>query len=128
MEKRVLVVDDDLHIRQYITVNLKARGYRVFQAVDGVEALSVLNDEYIDLVILDVTMPRMDGFEVLRLLRKWSSVPVIMLSAVQDVGCKARCFELGADDYMTKPFSLREFLARVETEFRKRGQKQAPKE
>ena len=114
MNKRVLVVDDDYNLRKFISANLEARGYCVTQAADGIEAMSLFGSQDPDIIILDITMPRMDGFEVCRLVRKVSNVPIIMLSARQDVSDKARCFEFGANEYMTKPFGLREFLARIE--------------
>ena len=114
MNKKVLVVDDDYNLRKFISANLEARGYSVTQAADGIEAMSLFGSQDPDIIILDITMPRMDGFEVCRLVRKVSNVPIIMLSARQDVSDKARCFEFGANEYMTKPFGLREFLARIE--------------
>jgi DNA-binding response OmpR family regulator len=119
MNKRVLLVDDDYYLRKFISVNLEARGYSVAQAEDGIKALSVVGCHDLDIIILDISMPRLDGFEVCRLIRKISSVPIMMLSARQEVSDKAKCFELGANDYMTKPFKLREFLARVEAVLRR---------
>jgi DNA-binding response OmpR family regulator len=119
MNKRVLVVDDDYHLRKFISVNLEARGYSVAQAVDGIEAMSMFGSQDLDIIILDITMPRLDGFEVCKLVRKVSDIPIIMLSARQEVEDKARCFELGANEYMIKPFGLRELLARVEAVLRR---------
>lgn len=115
MKHRVLLVDDDANLRKFIAVNLEARGYEVTQAVDGTEAVSLIDSQKFDLMLLDINMPRMDGFSVCRLVRQHLNIPIIMLSARQDVTDKAKCFELGADGYMTKPFGLREFLARVDS-------------
>jgi len=110
---RVLIVDDELVIIKFLRANLKAWGYEVLAAMDGAEALQTLEMELPDLVILDIMMPKMDGFEVCRRLREWSQIPIIMLSARSDVSDKVKCLELGADDYITKPFGVGELLARV---------------
>ena len=110
---RVLIVDDDLAIIKFLRANLKAWGYEVLAAMDGAEALQALEMELPDLVILDIMMPKMDGFEVCRRLREWSQIPIIMLSARGDVSDKVKCLDLGADDYITKPFGVGELIARV---------------
>jgi len=110
---RVLIVDDDLAIIKFLRANLKAWGYEVLAAMDGAEALQALEMELPDLVILDIMMPKMDGFEVCRWLREWSQIPIIMLSARGDVSDKVKCLDLGADDYITKPFGVGELIARV---------------
>ena len=109
----VLIVDDDLAIIKFLRANLKAWGYEVLAAMDGAEALQALEMELPDLVILDIMMPKMDGFEVCRRLREWSQLPVIMLSARGDIEDKVKCLNLGADDYITKPFGVGELIARV---------------
>ena len=119
----VLVVDDELSLRKFVATTLSARGYRVLQAADGVEALETLtNSEGIDrvqLVILDVAMPRLSGLEVLTELRRWSQVPVIVLSVLGEEADKVRALDLGADDYLTKPFGVGELLARVRAALRR---------
>lgn len=112
-KKLILVVDDEPRMIQFIRMNLELEGYRVTQAANGLKALDRVRDELPDLVILDVMMPDLDGFETLRMLREVSSVPVIMLTVKADEDDKVKGLELGADDYVTKPFSLRELLARV---------------
>jgi two-component system, OmpR family, KDP operon response regulator KdpE len=115
----ILVVDDDTSIRKFVRVNLDARDYRVLTAGDGEEALSLIKKEHLDLIILDIVMPNMNGFEVCRQIREWSRVPIIMLSAKDQEKDKLRCLELGADDYLTKPFSLFELLYRVKSILRR---------
>lgn len=110
---RILVVDDELSIVKFLRANLEARGYAVFTALDGAEALKIIEMELPDLVILDIMMPKMDGFEVCRRVREWSQVPIIMLSARGDEKDKVKCLDLGADDYITKPFGASELIARV---------------
>ena len=110
----ILLVDDEEAVRKVLTFPLERDGYTVVQAGDGEEALRRFDGEQIDLVVLDIMLPRLDGLEVCRRLRATSSVPIIMLTARDDdlvqlvVG-----LELGADDYITKPFSIREFRSRV---------------
>jgi two-component system KDP operon response regulator KdpE len=115
----ILVVDDEISIIKLLRANLEARGYEVFSAMNGAEALNVFEIERPDLVILDITMPKMDGFDVCRLLRDWSQVPIIMLSARGDEIDKVKCLDLGADDYVTKPFGKDELIARVEALLRR---------
>ncbi len=118
---RILVVDDELSIIKFLRANLEAAGYEVLAAMDGTEALQTFEMELPDLVILDIMMPKLDGFEVCRRLREWSQVPVIMLSARGDVGDKVKCLDLGADDYITKPFGAGELIARVRAVMRRTG-------
>ena len=115
---RVLIVDDDPAIVKFVRANLKAEEYETSSAMDGAEALQAVEKELPDLVILDIMMPRMDGFEVCRQIREWSQVPIIMLSARADEGDKVTCLELGADDYLTKPFGIRELIARTKVALR----------
>jgi DNA-binding response OmpR family regulator len=111
---RILIVDDDPSIRKFVRANLEARGYMVTTAEDGNAALHVCDKEVPDLIILDIIMPEMDGFEVCRRVRKNSPIPIIMLSAREGEMDKQMCLECGADEYLTKPFSLRELLSTVE--------------
>jgi len=109
----ILLVDDEDAIQQLLTYPLQRDGYRVVQARDGEEALSQFAAETVDLVVLDLMLPRIDGLEVCRRLRSTSTVPIIMLTARDDELDKVLGLELGADDYITKPFSIREFRSRV---------------
>jgi len=116
---RILIVDDDPTMIKFIRANLEARDYETFTAMDGIEALSIMERELPDLVILDITMPNMDGIEVCSQLREWSQVPIIMLSALHELENKVKCLDLGADDYITKPFGVVELMARVRAVFRR---------
>ncbi len=109
----ILLVDDEDSIQTLLTYPLERDGYRVVQARDGEEALSRFAEGPIDLVVLDIMLPRVDGLEVCRRLRAESTVPIIMLTARDDELDKVLGLELGADDYITKPFSIREFRSRV---------------
>ena len=109
----ILLVDDEESIQKLLTYPLEREGYRVVQARDGEEALSQFAAQEVDLVVLDVMLPKVDGLEVCRRLRTSSSVPIIMLTARDDEVDKVLGLELGADDYITKPFSIREFRSRV---------------
>ena len=115
----VLVVDDDRHIREVVRFALERAGYRVLEAADGREALAVFAREAIDAVVLDVVMPEEDGLEVCRKLRATSTVPVLFLSSRDDELDRILGLELGADDYVTKPFSPRELTARVKAMLRR---------
>jgi len=116
---RILVVDDEFSIIKFLRATLKAKGYEVLAAMDGAEGLQTIEMELPDLVILDIMMPKMDGFEVCRQLRKWSQIPIIMLSARGDESDKVKCLELGADDYITKPFGAEELVSRVRAVLRR---------
>jgi two-component system KDP operon response regulator KdpE len=118
-DKLILVVDDEPRMIQFIRMNLELEGYRVIQANTGLEALDKVRDELPDLVILDVMMPDLDGFETLRILRETSGVPVIMLTVKAEEDDIVRGLRLGADDYVTKPFSPRELSSRVEALLRR---------
>ena len=109
----ILLVDDEDSIQALLTYPLERDGYRVVQARDGDEALRRFGDEHFDLVVLDIMLPKVDGLEVCRRLRAASTVPIIMLTARDDELDKVLGLELGADDYITKPFSIREFRSRV---------------
>jgi two-component system, OmpR family, response regulator len=109
----ILLVDDEDSIQKLLTYPLEREGYRVLQARDGEEALTRFASERIDLVVLDIMLPKLDGLEVCKRLRAESEVPIIMLTARDDELDKVLGLELGADDYITKPFSIREFRSRV---------------
>ena len=109
----ILLVDDEESVQKLLTYPLERDGYRVVQAHDGDEALARFDTEEIDLVVLDVMLPKLDGLEVCKRLRARSSVPIVMLTARDDELDKVLGLELGADDYITKPFSIREFRSRV---------------
>ncbi len=115
----ILVVDDEVSITKFLRANLEANGYRVLAAMDGAEALQTFEVELPDLVILDIMMPKMDGFEVCRRIRDWSQIPIIMLSARGDESDKVKCLDLGADDYITKPLGKDELVARVRAVMRR---------
>jgi two-component system, OmpR family, phosphate regulon response regulator PhoB len=110
---RILIVDDDLHIREVIRVALKKAGMTVFEARDGKEALTRFTGDRPDLIILDIGMPEFDGLDVCREIRKSSDVPILFLSARDDEIDRVLGLEIGGDDYVTKPFSPRELIARV---------------
>jgi DNA-binding response OmpR family regulator len=109
----ILLVDDEDAVQKLLTYPLEREGFRVLQARDGEEALSRFASEHVDLVVLDVMLPKLDGLEVCKRLRAESTVPIIMLTARDDELDKVLGLELGADDYITKPFSIREFRSRV---------------
>jgi len=116
---RILLVDDEHSIQTLLSYPLRKDGYEVVQASDGREALDRFGESTFDLVVLDVMMPRMDGLEACRRLRARSAVPIIMLTAKADEVDKIVGLELGADDYITKPFSVREFRSRVKAALRR---------
>jgi DNA-binding response OmpR family regulator len=109
----ILLVDDEDSIQKLLAYPLEREGYRVLQARDGEEALRRFASEHVDLVVLDIMLPKLDGLEVCKRLRAESEVPIIMLTARDDELDKVLGLELGADDYITKPFSIREFRSRV---------------
>jgi two-component system KDP operon response regulator KdpE len=119
IEPLVLVVDDEKSIRDFIVRNLEVRGFNVITAGDGIEGVRVFNSNDVDLVILDIMMPRMDGIETTRRIRQCSIVPIIILTALDGETDKIRAFNLGADDYLTKPFGVGELLARVKAVLRR---------
>lgn len=116
---RILVVDDERRMVGFIRLNLEQDGFEVIEASNGNEALDRLRDSLPDLILLDVMMPDIDGFEVLRMIREISQVPVIMLTAKGEEDDKVKGLELGADDYVTKPFSPRELVSRVKAVLRR---------
>jgi DNA-binding response OmpR family regulator len=116
---RVLVVDDEPRYVWAIRANLEDVGYEVLTAGDGKRAVEVAASEEPDLVLLDVRMPEMDGYEVCRRIREFSTVPVIMLTALAEEADKVKGLDVGADDYVTKPFSAQELLARIRAALRR---------
>ena len=115
----VLVVDDEARLIDLIRMNLELEGFRVLEAANGYEALERLKEDLPDLIILDVMMPEMDGFETLKHIREVSTVPVMMLTVRNEEGDRIRGLDLGADDYLTKPFSPRELLSRTKALLRR---------
>jgi two-component system KDP operon response regulator KdpE len=128
MQKRisVLVVDDEEPIREFVRRNLEVRGFLVTTASNGIEAIQEFNKENSNLVILDVMMPEMDGLETIRRIREKSTVPIIVLSALGEERDKVQAFNLGADDYLTKPFGVGELLARVKAVMRRASWEEIP--
>lgn len=118
---RILIVDDELAIRSVLRTSLESSGYSVVDAVDGKSALAKLNSFHPHLVILDLGLPDMNGIEVLKELRKWTRVPVIILTVSDDESTKVRLLDAGADDYLTKPFGKSELQARVRVALRNIG-------
>lgn len=111
---RILIVDDEARILNFLSSKLKASGYEVLTAASGVDALEVMREQKPDLVLLDLIMPQMDGFDTLKELRSFSAVPVIIVSAKGADADKIKGLNLGADDYITKPFNPTELVARIE--------------
>lgn len=118
MEK-ILVVEDEPALLETLSYNLSRQGYELLEASDGLVALKLAREHQPDLVVLDVMLPGLDGFEVCRILRKETSIPILMLTARADEVDKVVGLEMGADDYLTKPFSMRELLARVKAQLRR---------
>jgi DNA-binding response OmpR family regulator len=116
---KVLIVDDDPAMRKFMRANLEARGYQVFLAADGEMGIQIIETELPDLVLLDIMMPKIDGLEVCRRVRVWSEIPIIILSAREGEIDKVSCLDCGADDYLTKPFSLRELMSRIKAVLRR---------
>ncbi|MBQ7985746.1 MAG: response regulator transcription factor [Clostridia bacterium] len=118
-ERCVLIIEDEQAIVDILKFNFQKEGYKVLEAMDGATGLELALSENPDLILLDVMLPKMDGFEVCKKIREKSSVPVIMLTAREEEVDKVLGLELGADDYMTKPFSIRELTARVKANLRR---------
>jgi OmpR family response regulator RpaB len=125
-KEKVLVVDDEASIRRILDTRLSMIGYTVITASDGEEALSLFRKEAPNLVILDLMMPKLDGYGVCQEIRKTSDVPIIMLTALCDVADRITGLELGADDYVTKPFSPKELEARIRSLLRRSEKVQIP--
>jgi DNA-binding response OmpR family regulator len=115
----ILAVDDEPHVLKLVKANLESSGYKVLTAADGQEAIETVERELPDLVILDLMLPKMDGYAVCRRIREFSAVPVIMLTARSSQVDMVHGFEVGADDYLTKPFSVTELLMRVQAVLRR---------
>ena len=119
MSEKILVVDDEVSLQETLAYNLKKQGYEVQTTGDGTEALDLAREMHPDLIILDVMLPGLDGFEICRILRREMSTPVLMLTARDDEIDRVVGLEVGADDYMAKPFSMRELVARVKAMLRR---------
>ena len=122
----VLVVDDEPQLLRALRINLRARGFEVTTAATGAQALTAASRHLPDVVVLDLGLPDMDGFTVLAGLRGWTAVPVIVLSARTDAADKVQALDAGADDYVTKPFGMEEFLARLRAAIRRGSAAAAP--
>ncbi|NUM48008.1 MAG: response regulator transcription factor [Anaerolineales bacterium] len=122
----ILVVDDEKSLRDFVRRNLDVRGFNVLTAANGLEALAHFTTQSVDLVILDLMMPHMDGLETIRRVRKQSLVPVIVLSAMGEESDKVQALNLGADDYLTKPFGVPELMARVQAVLRRSNWQEIP--
>ena len=117
---KILVVEDDKNLRKLIVTCLRKNDYMPFEATNGEEALEVLDTTYIDLIISDIMMPKMDGYELTKTLREAHyNIPILLVTAKSAFEDKKEGFLLGADDYITKPFSVRELMARVKANLRK---------
>ena len=119
MSKRILIVDDEPRYLRLLEANLRTEGYEVATAQDGVQAVDIFSSQPIDLILLDIMMPRMDGFSTCQRIREYSNVPIIMLTAKGEEQDRVRGLDLGADDYLVKPFSATELLARVRAVLRR---------
>ncbi len=119
MGEKILVVDDEKTLQETLSYNLIKQGYEVVSASDGLSAIHIARQEHPDLIILDIMLPGMDGLEVCRILRKEMNTPVIMLTARDDEIDRVVGLEVGGDDYLTKPFSMRELIARVKAMLRR---------
>jgi two-component system KDP operon response regulator KdpE len=118
---RVLIIEDERRYRELLELNLRRRGYRVTLAEDGLTGLNLFERDTPDVVLLDLLLPDLDGFEVCRQLREYSPVPIIMVSGRHEEAQKVRALRLGADDYVTKPFGTEELIARLESALRRSG-------
>jgi DNA-binding response OmpR family regulator len=119
MAKRILIVDDEPRYLRLLEANLRTEGYEVVTAQDGAQAVDVFSNQPIDLVLMDVMMPKLDGFGATQRIREFSAVPIIILTAKGDEQDRVRGLDLGADDYLVKPFSATELLARVRAVLRR---------
>jgi two-component system KDP operon response regulator KdpE len=118
-QRTVLVVDDEKALRDFVRRNLEVRHFRVLTASNGLEAMTLFESERVDLVILDIMMPHMDGMETTRRIRESSTAPIIILTALGEEAEKVQAFDLGADDYLTKPFGVGELLGRIKAVLRR---------
>ena len=119
MSKRILIVDDEPRYLRLLEANLRTEGYEVAAAQDGIQAIDIFSSQPIDLILLDIMMPRLDGFTTCQRIREYSTVPIIMLTAKGEEQDRVRGLDLGADDYLVKPFSATELLARVRAVLRR---------
>ena len=117
--KRILLAEDELALRDFVSRNLRARGFEVLEASNGLEAMALWEREHPHMLILDIMMPRMDGLEVCQRVREHSGVPIIILTALDAESDKVAALDLGADDYLTKPFGVEELLARMRAVLRR---------
>src|SRR2546421_2434472 len=117
--KRILLAEDEVALRDFVSRNLRARGFEVLEASNGLEAMALWERENPHLLILDIMMPRMDGLEVCRRVHEHSAVPIVVLTALDAESDKVTALDLGADDYLTKPFGVEELLARVRAVLRR---------
>ena len=122
----VLVVDDEKPLRNFVRRNLEVRNFNVETASNGLEAMAIFGTQHIDLVILDIMMPHLDGLETTRRIRQTSLVPIIILTALGEESDKVRAFDMGADDYLTKPFGTGELLGRVKAVLRRARWSESP--
>lgn len=119
MNNNILIIEDDECIREILTYSLKEESFKVFEASTGVEGLKILENQYIELIILDLMLPDISGFEICRKVSVEYKIPIIMLTAKNDIMDKVVGLELGADDYITKPFDIREVVARAKVSIRR---------
>jgi DNA-binding response OmpR family regulator len=124
--KRILIVDDEPRYLRLLEANLKTEGYAVLTAADGLQALEVFSSQPVDLILLDIMMPRLDGFGVCQRIREYSNVPIMVLTAKGEEKDRVRGLDLGADDYLVKPFSATEMLARVRAVLRRAERPEPP--
>lgn len=122
MEEKILLVDDDPHIRSMLRRALQYEGYKILEAADGEEAVAKVKEAGVDLLLLDIMLPKMDGWQVCTEVRKWDEeLPILMLTAKDELENRVQGFDLGADDYVVKPFELEELLARIRALLRRSG-------
>ena len=126
MKRRILIVDDEQNIVDILKFNLRKEGFDTLEAYDGQQGLALAESEKPDLILLDLMLPEMDGFTVCRRIRQNSQVPILMLTAREEEVDKVLGLELGADDYITKPFSPRELMARVKANLRRTAEEPVP--
>jgi two-component system, OmpR family, KDP operon response regulator KdpE len=124
----VLIIDDEQSLRDFVNKNLEVRGFQTFIAANGLEGLALFNTNDVDLVIVDLMMPHMNGLETIRRIRQDSLVPIIVLSALGEENDKVQAFNIGADDFLTKPFGVRELLARINAVLRRSSWTRPPKQ
>lgn len=113
MKKKILIIEDEKQIARFIELELSHEGYEINKAFNGREGLEMAENDHFDLILLDVMLPKLNGLEVLRRIRKFSQIPIIMLTAKDSITDKVSGLDMGADDYITKPFAIEELLARI---------------